>query len=113
MFPCRIQVKISIQSTEVGEEVHLVAQTLSAAELKASRPQGYGDVRLSRHPPGSLGPASLTQAHRLLGGQWARSSFLSVIRPPATRWPVFFPFLPALEQEKPCSSVSKGSATPF
>lgn len=44
MLPYRIQLKIIIQSTEVGEEIHLVAQTLSAAEFKASHPQGYGDV---------------------------------------------------------------------
>lgn len=35
MLPCRIQLKTIIQSIEVGEEAHLVAQTLSAA---SSRP---------------------------------------------------------------------------
>lgn len=36
MFLCWVQLKIVVQSHEVGEEVCLAAQTLSPAEFKAT-----------------------------------------------------------------------------
>lgn len=108
MLPCRIQLKTIIQPIEVGEEAHLVAQTLSAAQFKASRPQGYGDVHLSRHPPWDLWAQPvllrLTDS-RVDNGPGSSSPQSSASSPKVAS---FFLFFPALRQENPCSSVSKG-----
>lgn len=113
MLPCRIWLRVIIQSIEVGDEIHLVAQTLSAAEFKASRPQGYGDVRLSRHPWGSLHTACLTQTHRLPG--WTMDPKALPLNHQAFSATVasFFPSSLLVGKRNLVLLFSKGSATPF